>query len=65
MKVFCECCGEDVEVLYRRNWRFSSSPIPCPQFRKHLCMGCGGSITDGVIERAKREAEERKKEVVK
>jgi hypothetical protein len=65
MKVHCECCGEKVEVLFRRNWRLSSSPIPCPQFRKHLCMQCGGSIADSVIEEAKREAEERRMETPK
>jgi hypothetical protein len=61
MKAFCDCCGEEVEVLFRRHWRFSSSPVPCPQFRKHICMQCGKHLSDGEIENAKQKTEERKK----
>jgi hypothetical protein len=58
MKAFCECCGKEVEVLFRRNWRFSASPVPCPQFRKHLCMECRGTISDAALEKAKSGAKE-------
>jgi hypothetical protein len=61
MRAFCECCGEKVEVLFRRDWRLSASPVPCPQFRKHLCMQCGGNISDAALDKAKARAKERKK----
>jgi len=61
MKAFCDCCGEEVEVLFRRHWRFSSSPVPCPQFRKHLCMQCGKHLSDDEIEKAKHQTEKPKK----
>ncbi|KPJ87936.1 MAG: hypothetical protein AMS17_07090 [Spirochaetes bacterium DG_61] len=55
MKIFCKNCGSLVDVFTRRHWRFSSSVVPCPQFRRYFCFRCKKEIPDEEIEKAKME----------
>jgi DNA-directed RNA polymerase subunit RPC12/RpoP len=60
MRAFCTNCGSTVEVLIRRHWRFSSSVVPCPQFRHYICVDCKEEFSDSEVEKSRLNARKKK-----